>query len=83
MLAALQMIFGIAPLLVLGFVIEGNPACFQWIPWRYSACSTSLCLVRCSRFYLSTGSCCDAQWQDCKVSRLSLRLGSDARLVVG
>src|SRR5437773_9812901 len=30
MLAAWQMIFGIAPLLVLGFVIDGNPARFHW-----------------------------------------------------
>jgi drug/metabolite transporter (DMT)-like permease len=30
MLAAWQMIFGIAPLLVLGFAVDGNPACFHW-----------------------------------------------------
>ena len=30
MLAAWQMIFGIAPLLVLGFTIDGNPARFHW-----------------------------------------------------
>ncbi len=30
MLAAWQMIFGIAPLLVLGFVVDGNPARFHW-----------------------------------------------------
>src|SRR5437899_5963857 len=30
MLAAWQMIFGIAPLLVLGFAVEGNPARFHW-----------------------------------------------------
>jgi drug/metabolite transporter (DMT)-like permease len=30
MLAAWQMIFGIAPLLVLGFGVEGNPARFHW-----------------------------------------------------
>src|SRR5437762_7856797 len=30
MLAAWQMIFGIAPLLVLGFAIDGNPARFRW-----------------------------------------------------
>src|SRR5216117_2385859 len=30
MLAAWQMIFGIAPLLVLGFAIDGNPARFHW-----------------------------------------------------
>jgi probable blue pigment (indigoidine) exporter len=30
MLAAWQMIFGIAPLLVLGFALEGNPARFHW-----------------------------------------------------
>jgi drug/metabolite transporter (DMT)-like permease len=32
MLAAWQMIFGIAPLLVLGFVVDGNPARFHWTP---------------------------------------------------
>ncbi len=30
MLAAWQMIFGIAPLLVLGFVVDGSPARFHW-----------------------------------------------------
>jgi drug/metabolite transporter (DMT)-like permease len=30
MLAAWQMIFGTAPLLVLGFVVDGNPARFHW-----------------------------------------------------
>jgi drug/metabolite transporter (DMT)-like permease len=30
MLAAWQMIFGIAPLLVLGFAVDGNPARFHW-----------------------------------------------------
>jgi drug/metabolite transporter (DMT)-like permease len=30
MLAAWQMIFGTAPLLVLGFVLDGNPARFHW-----------------------------------------------------
>ncbi len=30
MLAAWQMIFGIAPLLVLGLVVDGNPARFNW-----------------------------------------------------
>ena len=30
MLAAWQMIFGVAPLLVLGFAIDGNPARFRW-----------------------------------------------------
>jgi drug/metabolite transporter (DMT)-like permease len=30
MLAAWQMIFGIAPLLILGFAVEGNPARFHW-----------------------------------------------------
>jgi drug/metabolite transporter (DMT)-like permease len=30
MLAAWQMIFGIAPLLVLGFAVDGNPASFHW-----------------------------------------------------
>src|SRR5213593_3299986 len=30
MLAAWQMIFGIAPLLVIGFAIDGNPARFHW-----------------------------------------------------
>ena len=30
MLAAWQMIFGIAPLLVLGFAVDGNPARFRW-----------------------------------------------------
>jgi drug/metabolite transporter (DMT)-like permease len=30
MLAAWQMTFGIAPLLVLGFAVEGNPARFRW-----------------------------------------------------
>jgi drug/metabolite transporter (DMT)-like permease len=30
MLAAWQMIFGIAPLLLLGFVVDGNPARFHW-----------------------------------------------------
>jgi drug/metabolite transporter (DMT)-like permease len=30
MLAAWQMIFGIAPLLVLGFTVDGNPARFHW-----------------------------------------------------
>jgi drug/metabolite transporter (DMT)-like permease len=30
MLAAWQMIFGIAPLLVLGLVVDGNPAHFHW-----------------------------------------------------
>jgi drug/metabolite transporter (DMT)-like permease len=30
MLAAWQMIFGIAPLLVLGLVVDGNPARFHW-----------------------------------------------------
>src|SRR5882762_5273028 len=32
MLAAWQMIFGIAPLLVLGFAVDGNPARFHWTP---------------------------------------------------
>ena len=32
MLAAWQMIFGTAPLLVLGFAIDGNPARFHWTP---------------------------------------------------
>jgi drug/metabolite transporter (DMT)-like permease len=30
MLAAWQMIFGTAPLLVLGFIVDGNPAKFHW-----------------------------------------------------
>src|SRR5437660_2556650 len=30
MLAAWQMIFGIAPLLILGFAVDGNPARFYW-----------------------------------------------------
>jgi drug/metabolite transporter (DMT)-like permease len=30
MLAAWQMIFGVVPLLLLGFVLEGNPARFHW-----------------------------------------------------
>ncbi len=30
MLAAWQMIFGIAPLLVLGFAVDGNPVRFHW-----------------------------------------------------
>jgi drug/metabolite transporter (DMT)-like permease len=30
MLAAWQMVFGIAPLLLLGFVVDGNPAHFHW-----------------------------------------------------
>jgi drug/metabolite transporter (DMT)-like permease len=30
MIAAWQMIFGIAPMLVLGFVVEGNPLRFHW-----------------------------------------------------
>src|ERR1700704_2407311 len=30
MLAAWQMIFGTAPLLVLGFIVDGNPARFHW-----------------------------------------------------
>ena len=30
MLAAWQMIFGVAPLLVLGFAVDGNPARFHW-----------------------------------------------------
>jgi probable blue pigment (indigoidine) exporter len=30
MLAAWQMIFGIAPLLLLGLVVDGNPAPFHW-----------------------------------------------------
>jgi drug/metabolite transporter (DMT)-like permease len=30
MLAAWQMIFGIAPLLVLGLAVDGNPARFHW-----------------------------------------------------
>jgi drug/metabolite transporter (DMT)-like permease len=30
MLAAWQMIFGVAPLLLLGFAVDGNPACFHW-----------------------------------------------------
>src|ERR1700758_5288584 len=30
MLAAWQMMFGIAPLLLLGFVVDGNPARFRW-----------------------------------------------------
>ena len=30
MLAAWQMIFGVAPLLLLGFVVDGNPARFHW-----------------------------------------------------
>jgi len=30
MLAAWQMIFGIAPLLLLGLVVDGNPARFHW-----------------------------------------------------
>src|ERR1700751_5060202 len=32
MLAAWQMIFGIAPLLLLGFAVDGNPARFHWTP---------------------------------------------------
>ena len=32
MLAAWQMIFGVAPLLLLGFVVDGNPARFHWTP---------------------------------------------------
>jgi drug/metabolite transporter (DMT)-like permease len=32
MLAAWQMIFGIAPLLMLGLAIDGNPARFHWTP---------------------------------------------------
>jgi drug/metabolite transporter (DMT)-like permease len=32
MLAAWQMIFGTVPLLVLGFVVDGNPARFHWTP---------------------------------------------------
>src|SRR5947209_14092450 len=32
MLAAWQMIFGVAPLLLLGFVMDGNPARFHWTP---------------------------------------------------
>src|SRR6201982_1919093 len=32
MLAAWQMIFGIAPLLLLGFFMDGNPARFHWTP---------------------------------------------------
>ena len=30
MLAAWQMIFGTAPLLLLGFAVDGNPALFHW-----------------------------------------------------
>src|SRR5262249_49993259 len=30
MLAAWQMIFGVVPLLVLGFILEGNPVRFHW-----------------------------------------------------
>ena len=30
MLAAWQMIFGITPLLLLGFAVDGNPASFHW-----------------------------------------------------
>ena len=32
MLAAWQMIFGVAPLLLLGYVVDGNPARFHWTP---------------------------------------------------
>jgi len=32
MLAAWQMIFGTVPLLLLGFIIDGNPARFHWTP---------------------------------------------------
>jgi drug/metabolite transporter (DMT)-like permease len=32
MLAAWQMIFGTVPLLLLGFVVDGNPARFHWTP---------------------------------------------------
>jgi drug/metabolite transporter (DMT)-like permease len=32
MLAAWQMIFGVAPLLLLGFVVDGNPVRFHWTP---------------------------------------------------
>src|SRR5213082_2114372 len=32
MLAAWQMIFGTAPLLLLGFAVDGNPAGFHWTP---------------------------------------------------
>lgn len=32
MLAAWQMIFGTAPLLLLGFAVDGNPARFHWTP---------------------------------------------------
>lgn len=32
MLAAWQMIFGVAPLLLLGFAVDGNPARFHWTP---------------------------------------------------
>src|SRR5215467_10218775 len=39
MLAAWQMIFGIAPLLPLGFAVDGNPVRFHWTP------TSVLCLV--------------------------------------
>ena len=39
MLAAWQMIFGIAPLLILGFAVEGNPARFHWTAMAF------LCLL--------------------------------------
>src|SRR5881392_969256 len=55
MLAAWQMIFGIAPLLLLGLVVDGNPARFHW------TVSSVFCLLylavigRRSRFCFFTG----------------------------
>jgi drug/metabolite transporter (DMT)-like permease len=39
MLAAWQMIFGVAPLLLLGFAVDGNPVGFHWTP------TSVLCLL--------------------------------------
>jgi drug/metabolite transporter (DMT)-like permease len=43
-LAAWQMIFGIAPLLLLGFVVDGNPARFHWT-WTSVFCLLYLAVI--------------------------------------
>jgi hypothetical protein len=77
------MIFRSAPLSVLGFGVEGNPARFYWTAMRYSACSTvvigsALTFLVVYRLLprLTGGTIAKHLAQD------SAR-GSDARLVVG
>src|SRR5881392_2086427 len=55
MLAAWQMIFGIAPLLVLGFAIDGNPARFHWTAMSVFCLLYLAEIGRRSRFCFFTG----------------------------